>query len=335
MERVSHAYRAHQYGEFRSMTHDSRYSTVGPWAEQKLRALDSYLEFYMKVMKRQKFDLMYVDAFAGTPRSIVRNAQGTLHGQPIFVFDANMAKQQVKFIEGSPIRALKFKFDKYYFFDLDELRISTLNSVCKHRSNVVVKVGDCNSLIDKVLHNFVGSNVRGVALLDPYGPHLHWDTLVKLAQTKNMEVIINFPISMAINRLITKDASKILDTSMRQLDQCFGTREWYNECYYHFENLFGEMEVIKHTGTVKILRNFYFRRLKKHFRYVMGPRLIYNTRGSHLYDLIWAGQNHVGARGAQHIFDHGKRGTIIAKEASREPQKQLELDLDGWWHLSI
>ena len=312
------------------MTHDSRYSTVGPWAEQKLHALESYLELYMKVMRRNRFDVMYVDAFAGTPRSIVRSAhKNTPLRQPILVFDANMAEQQVKFIEGSPIRALKFKFDKYYFFDLDELRTSMLNNVCKHKSNVLVNFGDCNSLIDKVLCDFVGPNVRGVALLDPYGPHLHWDTLVKLAQTKNMEVIINFPVSMAINRLITRDASKILDTSVRQLDQCFGTHEWHNECYYHFKNLFGEIEVIKHTGTVKILRNLYFGRLMQHFRYVKGPLLIHNTRGSHLYDLIWAGQNPFGAKCAQKVFDNWNMGTRIMKEASREVKKQLELDLGG------
>ena len=312
------------------MKHDTHHSTVGPWAEQKLHALDSYLKLYMKVMKRHKYKLMYVDAFAGRPRSKVRSTQDTPPAQPIFVFDTNMAKQKVKFIEGSPIRALKFKFDRYYFFDLDELRISMLNDACNHKGNVVVNVGDCNSLIDEVLRDFVDPNVRGVALLDPYGPHLHWDTLVKLAQTKNMEVIINFPISMAINRLITKDGRKILDSSISQLDQCFGTHEWYSECYYHFENLFGEIEVIKHTGTVKILRNLYFGRLKQHFRYVKGPLFIHNTRGSHLYDLIWAGQNPFGAKCAQKVFDNWNMGTKVTKEASSEPQKQLELDLGGW-----
>jgi three-Cys-motif partner protein len=46
--------------------------TVGPWAREKLEALGRYLDFYTKVLKNQTWRTVYVDAFAGGGRAVVR-----------------------------------------------------------------------------------------------------------------------------------------------------------------------------------------------------------------------------------------------------------------------
>ena len=50
----------------------SHTDTVGPWAKQKLDALESYLKAYHRVMQNQSFKLIYIDAFAGAGLSRVR-----------------------------------------------------------------------------------------------------------------------------------------------------------------------------------------------------------------------------------------------------------------------
>ena len=45
---------------------------VGPWARDKLDALARYLEFYTKVLKNQRWRTLYLDAYAGGGRAVVR-----------------------------------------------------------------------------------------------------------------------------------------------------------------------------------------------------------------------------------------------------------------------
>ena len=311
------------------MSKSRKDNTVGPWAEQKLDALERYLEFYCKVMQKKKYHLVYVDAFAGVPRSKVRRRSTSSPEELMFDFDKDTAKEQVKFIEGSPLRALKFGFHKFHFFDLDKSRVSTLNDACKGRNDVVIENGDCNLLIDNILQSLGHPRTRGVAFLDPYGPHLHWATVDKLARTGNMEVIINFPVAMAINRLIKKDVSKIDSSCVCKLDNCFGTHEWYEKSYITFTDMLGHEKIKKLAEAQEALRDLYIGRLKKMFRYVEGPRLIHNTRGAPLYYLIWAGQNHVGAKGAKYIFDQRKIVSSAKNKVSSKRKTQLQLDLSG------
>ena len=44
-------------------------NTVGPWARQKLDGLEAYLNAYTTALKKQRFELVFIDAFAGAGRS--------------------------------------------------------------------------------------------------------------------------------------------------------------------------------------------------------------------------------------------------------------------------
>jgi three-Cys-motif partner protein len=55
----------------------------GPWTEIKLDAVQYYLECYAKALTPKKFDLWYIDAFAGTGDRIeTRKVGGLLEGLP-------------------------------------------------------------------------------------------------------------------------------------------------------------------------------------------------------------------------------------------------------------
>jgi three-Cys-motif partner protein len=285
---------------------DHREGTVGPWAAAKLNALEAYLGFYGTALKNQPFERVYVDAFAGACVARVRAGTAT---EPSPFFDVeDDPEAQEEFIFGSPVRALGLAhpFHRHFFFDLDETRAERLRTLAKGRSGVSVEVGDCNPLIRGLAPSLKRSGLRGVAFLDPYGAHLEWATLEALAETGTMEVVVNFPLAMAINRLITRSGN-VPEAWSDQLTACFGTDEWRTIAYDRETDLFGNEVTTKKDGVAERLLDLYVGRLKVIFPFVAQPHLIRNTRKAPLYYLIWAGPNKLGLKGASYILKQGER----------------------------
>jgi three-Cys-motif partner protein len=289
------------------MKKDHRENTVGPWAAAKLDALEAYLKFYGTALSKQPFTRVYIDAFAGACITKVRSSGATVEPSPFFD-EPDDTQAQEEFILGSPVRALNVPngFHRHYFFDLDETRADTLRTVTEERNGVTVQVGDCNPLIRNLAPTLKTRNIRGVAFLDPYGAHLEWATVEALADTGTLEVVINFPLAMAINRLITRSGD-VPDRWADQLTACFGTDEWRTIAYSRNVDLFGNEVTTKHGDVAERLLDLYVTRLKALFRYVAKPRLIRNTRNAPLYYLIWAGQKELGLKGANYILRQGEK----------------------------
>lgn len=289
------------------MRKDHRENTVGPWAAAKLDALEAYLKFYGIALSNQPFTRVYIDAFAGGCVAKIRESGVKREPNPFFE-DEEHTKAQAQFILGSPIRALNVPngFKRHYFFDLDETRAETLRAVTAGRKDVTVQVGDCNPLIRNLAPSLKVWNIRGVAFLDPYGAHLEWATVEALAETGKMEVMINFPVAMAINRLITR-SGHVPEKWSDQLNACFGTEQWRALAYRRDTDLFGNEITTKNGGVAESLLDLYVGRLNQIFPYVATPRLIRNTRNAPLYYLIWAGPNRRGLGPADHILRQGEK----------------------------
>ena len=289
------------------MKKDHRENTVGPWAAAKLDALEAYLKFYGTALSKQSFTRIYIDAFAGACVTKVRGTGVTAEPSPFFD-ELDDTEAQEEFILGSPLRALNVPhgFHRHYFFDLDETRAETLRAVTEKRNGVTVQVGDCNPLIRNLAPALKAPNIRGVAFLDPYGAHLEWATLEALADTGTMEVVINFPLAMAINRLITR-SGVVPERWAEQLTACFGTDRWRTIAYNRDVDLFGNEVTTKGGDVAEKLLELYVGRLKTLFPFVAKPHLIRNTRSTPLYYLIWAGPNKLGLKGADYILRQGER----------------------------
>src|SRR5437868_1410270 len=54
----------------------SIHSFGGDWTLLKLAALEKYLKAYNTALKRQRFELLYVDAFAGSGDFAIKSAEG-------------------------------------------------------------------------------------------------------------------------------------------------------------------------------------------------------------------------------------------------------------------
>ncbi|MGR3343849.1 MAG: three-Cys-motif partner protein TcmP [Paracoccaceae bacterium] len=292
------------------MRKSHREKTVGPWARQKLDGLEAYLHHYTLALKKQRFDLVFIDAFAGAGISKIRDAWQGIDDDDILLLDDEFLEGRSQFIQGSPHRALGLQhgFSRHYFFDADPSRAELLEKLHQQYPNrkIINQHGDANYLIQKLGRSLHGTGTKGVAFLDPYGPHLHWETIEALADTKNFEVIINFPLGMAINRLIKKDGD-IPESWRTSLNQCFGRTQWETISYSEQPDLFGDLNRQKIDNAGDALLGYYVARLKSKFRYVTTPSVVRNTKGAPIYYLIWAGPHSLGYKIAKHIMNLGDR----------------------------
>jgi three-Cys-motif partner protein len=296
------------------MTKRPKDNSVGPWAKEKLDALRQYLNFYTTVLKKQEHWLhgtIFFDAFAGPGLSRVRTTEKTTKPASLFDTDAEVGTAENEFLKGSPRVALDITnpFTHYILVDLDTQRIAELNALkaeYEGKRVIVVRENEANAALKEWLASGIDWRVhRAVVFLDPFGMQVPWATIEALAATKAIEVLINFPLWMAINRLLTR-SGRIDPGWQASLDTFFGSPDWRTTAYEEGADLFGtRREKVEDAGQ-RILE-WYRGRLRKAFGHVSTARLIKNTRGNPLYYLIWAGPNATGLRGAEYILSKGER----------------------------
>lgn len=300
-------------GSRSGMSKKPRDGAVGPWAREKLDSLGQYLEFYTKALKNQKWwcrATIFIDAFAGPGSSPVRQVGREERELSLFLASTVENDEAAKsFVRGSPRVALDLAnpFSHYVFIDADDERVRQLESLRDEygdNRSIDIVSGDANSEIVAFLSQEIDWNSRrGVCFLDPWGLQVSWATIERLARTDAMEVLINFPL-MGIQRLL-KRTGDLSDGWKKSLDTFFGSEEWRDYAYHEEDTLFGpETQKLSDSG-VRLL-NWYRRRLQAVFGHVSHARLIKNTRGGHLYYLVWAGPHKLGLKGANHILSKGE-----------------------------
>ncbi len=282
---------------------------VGPWAREKLDALGAYLDYYTKVLKNQRRWLkgtIYIDAFAGPGRSRIRVKATSPLGGLLTELGPEDDAEEAAFIAGSPRRALEIAnpFDEYVFIEMAEDRIAELERLSAEyggQHKIDIRRGDANGQLENLLKGNISKyGYKAVVFLDPFGMQIPWETVARLAATKNTEVVINFALGMAIQRLLRRDA-EIPPSWRAALDVFFGTSDWWAEVYVEVDDLL-ERRTIKRNDAGLRLLEFYRTRLKQAFGHVSPARLVRNTRGGHLYYLIWAGTHPKGLQGASYVL---------------------------------
>jgi three-Cys-motif partner protein len=127
-----------------------------------------------------------------------------------------------------------------------------------------------------------------------------------LLQTEKIEIILNLPVGMAIQRLLPRSGI-FTEQQRKKLNEYFGSPDWEKVIYEKAPNLFGDTDTIKVEGSGERLAKWYQKRLERAFGYAPNPRLIRNSQGSHLYYLLWAGPNKTGHKIASHILNQGEQ----------------------------
>ncbi len=287
---------------------------VGPWAREKLQALGEYLNFYTTALKNQGHwvkSLTFVDAFAGAGQARLRRAAPSGMESLLAALETEPIDQEAEeYIRGSPRVALDIpnRFSRYVFIERDAGRAAELEQLCAEYSQVSrieVRRGNAQDEIEALLQGDLGqAGHLAVVFLDPFGMQISWETIERLAATKRVEVIVNFALGMAIQRLLTR-STELRPGWREALDRFFGSPDWYHRVYEKQTDLLGTTTQ-KRPDAGKRLLEWYRGRLKDAFGYVSPAKLIKNTRGGHLYYLIWAGSHRLGLKGADHVLSKGE-----------------------------
>lgn len=215
-----------------------------------------------------------------------------------------------EYVNGSPRVALEIPdpFTRYIFIETADDRIAKLQAMRDEhgtaRAIEIVKREANEALLELIANKTFHAKSRSFVFLDPFAMQLPWSTIEAIARTKTVEVIINFPLGMAIQRLLTRSAEWMPGWE-ETLDVYFGSTDWRAQAYEVSSDLFGE-KMRKRPDAAKRLTEWYRRRLAEAFGFVSTARLVRNTRGAHLYYLIWAGPHKAGLRGADYILRMGE-----------------------------
>ncbi len=296
---------------------------VGPWAKEKLDALARYLDFYTKVLKNQPWRTIYLDAYAGGGRAVIRAEERMAWSVPdLFGAAPPIDVDARELIDGSPRVALAVAnaFDRYVFVDPDPDRTAELEALKAEYAGArrisVLQRTAAEGIAWVTAQPIARSTHRGVAFLDPFGAGLDWASIQKLADTGLFEVVVNFALSMAIQRMLP-NSGEVPDGWAVTLDSYFGSRAWFEEVYQRRQaGLFAATGYEKRSDYSERLLDLYRARLRSAFGNVSTPRLIRSTRGVPLYYLLWAGPNRKGLEGADYILTMGERLSRRAGERS-------------------
>ena len=263
------------------------------WTVQKLDAVENYLRFFTTALKKRSFKLCYIDAFSGS---------------------GNITLKDGMVVDGSAIRALKYPFDSYYFFDKDVIHCEALAekiNMSYHEKAASIEIinDDCNKLLLSIDQRpWYDGAWRGVIFLDPFAMELSWSCLEKINKTKAFDVWYLFPFS-AVNRNLPR-SGEIQQVNKELLTKIFGASDWEQRIYQ--ESL--QQSLFEDPNMEKIpdgLKQYIQGRLKETFPTVApNPAMLRNEKNSPLFLLCFAGSNPgeaargLSLRAAKHILDH-------------------------------
>jgi three-Cys-motif partner protein len=280
---------------------------IGRWSEGKLKLLADYLKAYSIIMNNQKTPnnptgrpwleaYYYIDAFAGSIRP--------------------KAKDEERYIEGSPLRALQTepRFDGYWFIDVSPRRIERIEGLREEFPECAIEIyqGDCNEVLRTNIIPLIpqGSCRRAFVFLDPYGLQVDWETVRELANTKTCDIFVNFSI-MGVTRLLPRDQSPQPEV-VEQLDKVMGSTEWITQIYREPQetqlNLFSnpdEPSLSRDTLQAEWLADLYTKQLSTLFPHVSKPVLMRNSTNSVLYALCLASHKPVATKIANSLKQLG------------------------------
>ena len=290
---------------------------VGPWVQEKLEYLRKYLHAYTTILSKQRWlkGYFYIDAFAGPGTLKIRQQQTDDPAQKLLLEVSDHVGQdtgETEYISGSPRVALELEnpFTDYIFIEIDRKRLDQLEGLKKGYSSpnrrIHLREQDCNEYLLELLDDIQWTKWRGVIFLDPFGMQVPWDTIVEIGKTEAIEVFINFPVGMAIQRLLRR-SGQFTSKQRSKLDQYFGTHEWYDLLYKPSKDMFGGDTITKIQNSGDVLVKWYRERLKEVFPCVSTAREVRSTSGHPLYYLIFAGPNKTGAKIAEDVLRQGAR----------------------------
>lgn len=252
--------------------------TVGEWSCDKHYFLMRYIDAFTTSMKEKKWSgLYYIDLFAGAGIERLKTSKELDWGSPLIAAYARRP------------------FDRLHLCDKKKRVCAALESrIAKVRPDSQVLHGDANQKVHDVVRD-IPTGALSLTFLDPFGLHLHFDTLQILSKLR-ADLIIFFPDHLDALR---NWESNYLDDPDSNLDRWMGaTCDWR-----------AALNNAPRDRHAEVLRELYVAQIGTlgytHFEY----RRIY-AKGHPLYILILCSRSALAAklwRGISHIEPDGQR----------------------------
>ncbi|UJS24860.1 three-Cys-motif partner protein TcmP [Thiothrix winogradskyi] len=260
----------------------------GAWTEIKLEILKKYLDFYTQALKNKPYELLYIDAFAGSGNRSEKIPDAPLLGED----------EQKLVYDGSARIALDIerKFDRYLFIEASKERCNALGVLKKEYPSQHIKIenSDANQVLQNICSNkktWQSQKYRGVLFLDPYGNSVEWKTLEAIASTRSLDVWFLFPIS-GMNRQLNHEFEKIEDYKEKNLNKILGTDSWKTELYKReqAQDLFGSTEKVSRVSMAD-MEKWVKQRLENCFPCVSKPLPLPHDRKPQQFSLFFCISN--------------------------------------------
>jgi three-Cys-motif partner protein len=265
----------------------------GSWTDDKLNRLRKYLSAYTTALKRQRFRLLYIDAFAGTGYRTTRDGSDT--------YQLFQSSDDAELAKGSARVALEVNppFHEYIFVESDPAKFRELSLLREQFPDRRIELlnEDSNQAILRICHTNDWRKQRAVAFLDPYGMQVEWATIREIAYTRCIDLWYLFPIGMVLR--LTPYHGQIPEGWASALDKILPDTNWRSEFYSDVAqtDLFG-ISVSRRQRMIDIgnIEKYLIMNLRKVFAGVAENGLqLRNSKGSCMYLLTFACGN---ARGA-------------------------------------
>ncbi len=250
------------------------------YARDKLLIIERYTNRMITSMRDRPWRaFFYIDIEAGP-------------GKNLFVTSGEVER-------GSPLIGLgaKFPFTHYRFIELDQANCDTLKArVSASELQECVKVwhGDCNILVDEIVNEIqevdrptatsYNWHSLNLAILDPEGLELHWETVEKLGRMKRMDMIFTFWTSG-----ITRNANAWIEAgSTEKIDKLYGSKEW--------QRIYRPVAHKNSTEKRRVLIDFYKTRLEGLGYQIGNERVFRNSKNVQQYTMFGACKHPLGIK---------------------------------------
>lgn len=258
--------------------------------ERKLQAVQKYLNAFTTALKKQSFELLYVDACAGSGSSAARQQDG--QGRLIEADDITI---------GSAVRALEINtpFDRYILNDAKRKNTRSLEAIVAEqfpdlRDRVTVMQSDANQALIELCDRTNWRESRAVVFLDPFGLQLNFSMVSALGKTGAIDLWYLVPV-FGMSRQIKADGS-ILESGGSRIDNLLGTTEWRDGAAVEEPgetDLFGVIQpTIKKVANSAWFEQVAIRQLRTVFQGgVLDATLPLGRNGLHEFSLVFACAN--------------------------------------------
>jgi three-Cys-motif partner protein len=199
---------------------------------RKLETVQRYLQTYATALKFQHFELLYVDACAGSGSSVPKGAlEATNSNQVTLEGLAHPVADTDEIIVGSAIRALGVSppFHKYLLNDVKQSNVDALRKAVREdfphlTERVELTRLDANEMLRNLCRTENWKKTRAVVFLDPFGLQINYETLKLLAQTQAVDLWYLVPV-FAMYRQVSGEGQINPDGGPR-VDAALGTDAW-------------------------------------------------------------------------------------------------------------